>query len=173
MNSIAIGMLAATVAATNATQVFRVEMGADEIPRLVGADGVRRAVCIVDPDEYALMTGQVAAVWKSLHSTDDGRRKIHGKRVGQSIDEKAGVKSTVYADGYTFQEPLVRNTREVRRAFSSVPPSKRTPVAAGVPMANISERQKEMRRRREERRNAKPKTVTIEHDAATGKDVVK
>ena len=171
-------------ATTPTTSVFRLELeGEAETPYLVGADGVRRRVCILDPDEYAMLTGQVASVWQALHKTDDGRRKIHGKRVNQVINEKAGVKTTVYADGYSFDEPLVRNTREVKERFASVPPSKRSPVASGVPLSdgtrkalgikNVSERHRKFREELERRRNAAPKTVTIEHDANTGKDTLK
>lgn len=215
MNSVIIGLLAATVTATapdgvntitaeldgdgNVAAVssttlhaspkvtaFRLELeaeGESETPYLVGADGVRRRVCILAPDEYALLTNQVVSVWKALHATDDGRRKIHGKRVREVINTNALVKTTVYADGYSFDEPLVRNTRSVKERFASVPPSKRSPVARGVPLSdasrkaigikNVSERHRKMIEEREKRRNAKPKTVTIEHDATTGKDTVK
>lgn len=201
MNSVIIGLLAATVTATapdgantltvetdgngNAAGVsstalyvppkvsaFRLELesgDAGETPYLVGADGERRRVCILDPDEYAMLTGQVASVWKTFHATEDGRRKIHGKRVRQTINTNALVKTTVYADGYTFDEPLVRSTREVKRKFAEVPPSKRSPLQ----LKNVSERYRKMIEEREKRRNAKPKTVTIEHDATTGKDVIK
>ncbi len=216
MNSVIIGLLAATVTATShdgvntitaeldgdgnvaavssttlhaspKVTVFRLELeaeGESETPYLVGEDGVRRRVCIIAPDEYALLTNQVVSVWKALHKTDDGRRKIHGKRVREVINTNALVKTTVYADGYTFDEQLVRNTREVRRKFAeSTPPSKRSPVASGVPYSdgtrkalgikNVSERHRKMIEEREKHRNAKPKTVTIEHDATTGKDTVK
>ena len=215
MNSVIMGILAATVistapdgvntitaeldggdnvAAVSSTTLhvspkvsaFRLELeaeGESETPYLVGADGVRRRVCILAPDEYALLTNQVVSVWKALHATDAGRRKIHGKRVNQIVNEKAGVKTSVYADGYSYDEPLVRNTREVKERFASVPPSKRSPVASGVPLSdgtskalgikNVSERHRKMIEEREKRRNAKPKTVTIEHDATTGKDTVK
>lgn len=215
MNSVIIGLLAATVTATapdgantitaevdgdgNAVGVsstalyvapkvsaFRLELesgDAGETPYLVGADGERRRVCILDPDEYAMLTGQVASVWNALHATDDGRRKIHGKRVKQTVNTNALVKTTVYADGYTFDEPLVRSTREVKRKFAEAPPSKRSPVAQGVPLSvtsrkalgvrNVSEHHRKMIEERERRKNAKPKTVTIEHDATTGKDVIK
>ena len=198
MNSVIMGILAATVistapdgvntitaeldggdnvAAVSSTTLhvspkvsaFRLELeaeGESETPYLVGADGVRRRVCILDPDEYAMLTGQVASVWQALHKTDDGRRKIHGKRVNQVINEKAGVKTSVYADGYSFDEPLVRNTREVKRAFAAAPARRAQSTA-------LSERHRKFREELERRKNAKPKTVTIEHDANTGKDTVK
>ncbi len=169
--------------ATPTTSVFRLELeGEAETPYLVGADGVRRRVCILDPDEYAMLTGQVASVWHALHKTDDGRRKIHGNRVNQIINTNALVKTSVYADGYTFDEPLVRNTRSVKERFASVPPSKRSPVASGVPISRsirlnkspaLSERHRKFREELERRKNAKPKTVTLEHDANTGKDTLK
>ena len=198
MNSVIMGILAATVistapdgvntitaeldggdnvAAVSSTTLhvspkvsaFRLELeaeGESETPYLVGADGVRRRVCILDPDEYAMLTGQVASVWQALHKTDDGRRKIHGKRVNQVINEKAGVKTSVYADGYSFDEPLVRNTREVKRAFAAAPARRAQSTA-------LSERHRKFREELERRKNAKPKTVTIEHDANTGKDTLK
>ena len=154
-------------ATTPTTSVFRLELeGEAETPYLVGADGVRRRVCILDPDEYAMLTGQVASVWQALHKTDDGRRKIHGKRVNQVINEKAGVKTSVYADGYSFDEPLVRNTRETKRAFAAAPARRAQSTA-------LSERHRKFREELERRRNAAPKTVTIEHDANTGKDALK
>ena len=166
-SSIAAPAPSGATTATPTTSVFRLELeGEAETPYLVGADGVRRRVCILDPDEYAMLTGQVASVWQALHKTDDGRRKIHGKRVNQVINEKAGVKTTVYADGYSFDEPLVRNTREVKRAFAAAPARRAQSTA-------LSERHRKFREELERRKNAKPKTVTIEHDANTGKDTLK
>lgn len=96
-----------------ATTVFRLEL-TDEVPFIVGADGERREVVIVSPDAYAALTGRLDIVWKSMNSTEDGRIKIHGKRVDQTVDEKESVKHTVYQDGFVFTEKMIRkSTRPV------------------------------------------------------------
>ena len=93
----------AALTATAATEVFRLERDTDTgALAVVGVDNVRRAVQLIDPDEYAVMTGQVAAVWCALNSTDDGRRKLHGKREKTIVDTNAAEVVTVYADGYRW-----------------------------------------------------------------------
>lgn len=156
MSSIILALLAATT-------VYRLEL-TDNKPYIVGADGVKREVAIVDPDQYSLMTGQVAQVWKSLHKDEDGRMKMHGKRVSQEIDAANGVKTTVYEDGYRNVERFETKTKKTMEEFSGQKAESRP---------NMSERQRRMRELLSARKSGKVKEVTLEHDAATGKDVVK
>ena len=87
----------AALTATAATEVFRLERDTDTgALAVVGVDNVRRAVQLIDPDEYAMMTGQVAAVWGALNSTDDGRRKLHGKRIRIRKCDGRKYRSTLY-----------------------------------------------------------------------------
>jgi len=148
----------------SATTVYRLEL-TDEKPYIVGEDGVRREVCLVDPEQYAMMTGKVDAVWRSMNETSEGRKSLHGRLTLQEIDKAAKTKTEVYADGYrhTFALESIRTTHRAV-ATNNVP--KRID-------RSISERQRLYREKMKEWRNAKPKTVTIEHDAVTGKDVVK
>lgn len=156
MSSIILALLAATT-------VYRLEL-TDERPYVVGEDGVKREVCLVDPSEYALMTGQVAQVWKSLHKDEAGRTKMHGERVGQEIDVTNGVKVTVYEDGYRNVERFETKTKKTMDDFAGRKAESRP---------NMSERQRRMRELLSARKSGKVKEVTLEHDAATGKDVVK
>lgn len=164
-------MISLLCAVLAATQVYRLEL-TDEVPYIVGQDGVKRQVCLVDPDQYAVMTGQVAQVWKSLNSTDDGRRKLHGKRSQQIVSDD-GEKVTVYEDGYRHVEKAGRKTQAVMDSFSG---RNKSPVKAAVRKLKnhrISDRHQKMLDELEERRKAAPKEITVEHDALTGKDTVK
>lgn len=146
-----------------ATTVYRLEL-TDEKPYIVGEDGNRREVCLVDPAQYALMTGKVDAVWRTMNETSEGRKSLHGRLTRQEIDKDAKTKTEVYADGYrhTFALETIRTTRQ-SIATNHVPKVDRS----------MSERQRLYRERLKDARNRKPKTVTLEHDAATGKEVVK
>lgn len=149
-----------------ATTVFRLEL-TDEVPFIVGADGERREVVIVPPDAYAALTGRLDIVWKSMNSTEDGRIKIHGKRVDQTVDEKESVKHTVYQDGFVFTEKMIRkSTRPV------IVDGKKPRRKLKKPN-RVSQLHWEMMKKRIEQKQKPVKEVTVEHDATTGKDIVK
>lgn len=149
-----------------ATTVFRLEL-TDEVPFIVGADGERREVVIVPPDAYAALTGRLDIVWKSMNSTENGRIKIHGKCVDQTVDEKESVKHTVYQDGFVFTEKMIRkSTRPV--IVDGKKPSRKLKKPN-----RVSQRHWEMMKKRIEQKQKPVKEVTVEHDATTGKDIVK
>lgn len=162
-------VFAAVGAAGAGTTVYRLEL-TDEKPYIVGQDGVRREVALVDPSEYAMMTGQVSAVWKSLNATRDGRVKLHGKCTGTVIDAEAKEKRETYADGYIWREPMVLKTRKVVSEIKGGDPTK--PKRPKERPRHLSKMQWEMRQKLEAARSGKVKEVTVEHDAATGKDKV-
>lgn len=138
MNMILCAILAATT-------VYRLEL-TDEKPFIVGGDGVRREVVIIEPEYYATLTGRVEQLWKKVNATESDRVGLHGARTGQFVTN--GVKRTVYKDGYRYDEKML-NTK------------------------SISPRQAEMRKRFNGWKDSKPKEVTIAHDATTGKDTVR
>lgn len=159
--------LAASIALAN-TEVFRLERDTETgALALVGVDNVRRAVQIVAPDEYAMLTGNVAKVWAALNSTDDGRVKLHGKRVLTEILTNEATKVTHYADGYRFAEKMPKRTPP--RPPAAKP---RRPKAWPNPTrpANVSPRAWEMRKRLAERKAGKVREVNVVHDATTGTD---
>lgn len=161
MNTILCIMLAATT-------VLRLELE-NETPYIVGVDGVRRQVCIVDPAEYAMMTGRVDQVWRTMNATKSGRIGLHGPSVTQEVDETNCLKTTVYKDGYRFAERFQKRN----------PPPKHPPkhppkinIPAEPPRVSGTAKYREMVLERFRAKTAAPKTVTVEHDATTGKDEV-
>jgi len=157
MNSIVLAILAAT-------SVYRLEL-TDEKPFIVGEDGVKREVVILDPEEHAALTGKLSQVWSAMNSTEDGRRKLHGKIERTDIDEEAKKKTDVYTDGYCHVTPFeVRKPVEMKK-FAAPPKKTRD--------SRISERHRKMREELAARKAGNVKEVTVEHDAATGKDIVK
>lgn len=160
MNSIICALLAAT-------SVYRLEL-VDEKSFIVGQDGIRREVCLVDPAEYAIMTGRVDHVWRSLNSTPDGRRALHGKIVKTDVDTNAMQSVETYADGFRHHEKMVVKVATVPS------PSRRARMGAVQSKpSSVSDRQWQMRQRLIKSRGKKPKEVTIVHDAVTGKDAVR
>ena len=153
--------------------VYRLELHSDtngnEAAYVVGVDGVERPVVLVEPMEYKMLTERLDAVWQSFHATAEGRRKLHGKIERTEIDEKAKQKVEVHADGYRHTETLPKRER---------PKATKTKLArlqAKIEMQKpkgMSEKQWEMRKAFEKHRMGVPKTVTVEHDAATGKDTI-
>jgi len=147
--------------------VYRLELHADnsgaETAWLVGQDGVKRPVVLVEPDEYSALMTRLDAMWTYFNSTRDGRVKLHGKIVTTSIDSEAKEKVETHVDGYTHREKM---TPKVDRP--SVVVSRRPPMKP----SGISDRQFEMRKRLEERKKHPVNILNVEHDAATGKDRV-
>lgn len=138
-----------------------------EVAYLVGSDNVERPVVLLDPDEYRLLTERLDAVWQSFHSTADGRRKLHGKLERTEIDEKARQKVEIYADGFRHTETLhaKRKPTEVKITRLQAKIEEQKPKW-------MSDKQWEMRQALRKFRHGIPKQVTVEHDAATGKDTV-
>ena len=163
--------------------VYRLELHSDangnEAAFVVGGDGVERPVVLVEPMEYKLLTERLDAVWQSFHATADGRRKLHGKLERTEIDEKARQKVEVYADGYRHTETL-----PVRREYTKDGKTRLQLKMAEQRKARLlenmeerrpegmSDKQWEMRKAFLKHRLGVPKQVTVEHDAATGKDTV-
>ena len=151
--------------------VYRLELHSDangnEAAFVVGGDGVERPVVLVEPMEYKLLTERLDAVWQSFHATAEGRRKLHGKIERTEIDEKAMQKVEVHADGYRHTEAMPKRERpaaaKLTRPAAKVEPTK---------PRGMSDKQWEMRKAFEKHRMGVPKTVTVEHDAATGKDTI-
>ena len=151
--------------------VYRLELHSDangnEAAFVVGGDGVERPVVLVHPMEYKLLTERLDAVWQSFHATAEGRRKLHGKIERTEIDEKAMQKVEVHADGYRHTEAMPKRERQaaakITRIAAKVEPTK---------PRGMSDKQWEMRKAFARHRMGVPKTVTVEHDAATGKDTV-
>lgn len=151
--------------------VYRLELHSDangnEAAFVVGGDGVERPVVLVEPMEYKLLTERLDAVWQSFHATAEGRRKLHGKIERTEIDEKAMQKVEVHADGYRHTEAMPKREKpaaaKLTRPAAKVEPTK---------PRGMSDKQWEMRKAFAKHRMGVPKTVTVEHDAATGKDTV-
>ena len=114
-------------------------------------------------DEYKQLAERVDAVWRIQNATPAGRRRLHGAVTNTVINAEKKRKEEYHTDGYVHCEPM-----QIRR---SVPP----PVVKrkAAERRNVSKLHAEMRRKLEDRMKGKPKTVTVEHDAATGKDIVK
>ena len=151
--------------------VYRLELHSDasgnEAAFVVGGDGVERPVVLVEPMEYKLLTERLDAVWQSFHATAEGRRKLHGKIERTEIDEKAMQKVEVHADGYRHTEAMPKRERQAAAKLTR-PAAKVEPTKP----RGMSDKQWEMRKAFEKHRMGVPKTVTVEHDAATGKDTV-
>ena len=151
--------------------VYRLELHSDangnEAAFVVGGDGVSRPVVLVHPMEYKMLTERLDAVWQSFHATAEGRRKLHGKIERTEIDEKAMQKVEVHADGYRHTEAMPKREKpaaaKLTRPAAKVEPTK---------PRGMSDKQWEMRKAFAKHRMGVPKTVTVEHDAATGKDTI-
>ena len=96
------------VTARERVTVYRLELHRDasgnEAAFVVGGDGEKRPVVLVEPTEYKMLTERLDAVWQSFHSTADGRRKLHGKLERTEIDEEARQKVEIYADGFRHMD---------------------------------------------------------------------
>lgn len=151
-------------------QVYRLELhtsDAGEQTYIVGGDGVKRPVVLVDPSEYKLLTERLESVWQSFHATADGRRKLHGRLERTEINEKARQKVEIYADGFRYTEtlPVKRKPTEAKITRLQAKIEEQKPKG-------MSDRQWKVRQAFKKHRLGVPKQVTVEHNAVTGKDTV-
>lgn len=154
----------------NPVQVYRLELHTSDTGEqayIVGSDGVRRPVVLVSPDEYDLLTTRLDLMWEYFNSSRDGRVKLHGRIMNTTIDEVAKEKVETHKDGYQHREKMPAKVDRPKLVLKQKPD-----MATPPKPTNISERQYEMRKRLAERRKSPVKTLTVEHDAATGKDTV-
>lgn len=151
------------------TVVYRLERDTEtENLAIVGVDGVKRPVCIMSPEQYELMTSRFERVWNVMNAKEESRILLHGKRDRQVVE--GNTKSTIYADGFVYHEKMIPKTLVPRATV--VTNRTRSGIIRTKPNG-ISERQWKMRERLRKIKESEPKTVTVEHDAVTGKDVVK
>lgn len=151
--------------------VYRLELHRDadgnEETFVVGGDGYKRPIVLVEPTEYKMLVERLDNVWQSFHSTRDGRRKLHGKLERTEIDDNARQKVEVYADGYKHTE-----TMQVKRNFQDASKTRLQSKIGKQKPKWMSDKRWEMLQAFEKRRTGTPKTVTVEHDAATGNDTL-
>jgi len=158
-----INLICAILAVTN---VYRLELDTDtERLNLVGDDYQRRECVILSVEQYAMLTGRLDQVWQSFNKTEDGRLKLHGKRDKTYLSDDMKEKVIVYSDGFVHREKaIVKSTNTISRVNMKRPSFDR---------ARFSERHANMKEAIERRKRGEIKTVTLEHDAVTGKDIVK
>ena len=164
MKSIVFAAISAAVFAAHATEVFRLEL-TDGQPFIVGVDNVRRPVVLVDPEDWAAVTNNVFREIARLNATENGRIRLHGNRKQQIVNDKDHEKVSVYEDGFVFVEKMTASRPFVEKRKSKADESAKRSL--------YSKKYVEMLEARAERAKGKAKTVTVEHDAATGKDIVK
>ena len=168
MNILAIALIATTT-------VFRLEL-TDEKPYIVGADGLKREVVIMEPEQYSLLTGQVQKIWTSMNATSNDRHKLHGKCV-TTVTTNGNQKVTVerYDDGFVYTDRMtVRNREDIDKFRQTNRAAKSGRVMPKPKKPNsMSSRHWEMRQKLDKALRGEPKEVTVEHDATTGKDIVK
>lgn len=169
--------LAAGLCAFGEQEVFRLvrdtETGATAI---VGVDNVMRQCHLLTPDEFCYVTNMVFKWYANMNSTREGRAALHGKKEGgvtvTTNDVGVIVKRQAYEDGYVHEETAKVKPRPKDRADVKVPGLDAPRQVRIRHPAGISQRQKEMREARERIRQKKPKEITVNHDANTGKDTV-
>ena len=151
-------------------KVYRIEVhnnGDFETAWLIGGDGEKRPVVLVTPDEFDLLTERLDKVWKKMHEDKTGRKILHGAITNTELDHGKMEIREHYKDGYIHTEPMIKK----RNAVVDNKPS--LVNGRGYPLPNpksMSERQFEMRKKLAERRKRPIRKVSVEHDAATGKD---
>ena len=166
--------LASVLCAFGEQEVFRLvrdtETGATAI---VGVDNVMRQCHLLTPDEFCYVTNMVFKWYAHMNSTREGRAALHGKKEGgvtvTTNEVGAITKRQAYEDGYVHEETAKVSKPRPKVVIDGIPKPMVIPVRHP---AGISQRQKDMREARERIRQKKPKEITVNHDANTGKDTV-
>ena len=137
---------------------------------VVGPDNIMSQCHIMSTLEYCYITNMVFKWYVYMNSSNEGRKALHGDKVGSAEvttnDVGLIVKRQRYEDGYVYDEKA-----EVRKpkVISNLVVPRRSVI---LHPSGISRKQKDMREARERILQKKPKEVIINHDANTGKDTV-
>ena len=175
----AISIAALCLCANAEQEVFRlVRDTTTGATAVVGVDGVLRQCHILSDDEYHYVTNMVGKWYEYMNMTKDGRSYLHGAKEGKTVvtTNEAGVitKLQRYSDGYVHSETAVVKERPTTRPrlHIGLEEPREVPKRTIRHPAGISAKQREMREARERVRQKKPKEITVNHDANTGKDTV-
>lgn len=180
MKNMVLAFVAAVCTCAHAElEVYRLVRDSDSgNTAVVGADGVSRVCHILQDDEYAYVTNMVFKWYAYMNSSERGRKELHGEKSGSAevCTNEVGwlVKRQRYEDGYVHDEKLVKFDSS-KMSYSRRPPDIRRPPARAAKTrhpAGISKMQIDMREARERVKNKKPREITVNHDANTGKDTV-
>lgn len=160
------------------TEVFRLLRDKDSgATFVVGVDGVARPCQLLTLEQFYAVTNMVEKWYAQMNSTKEGRKSLHGDKVGKpevtTNDVGIIVKRQMYEDGYVHEETgriMPKARMATAKVLPDAPPAPRAIVVKKP--SNISQRHFEMRQAKERVKNGIPKTVTIRHDATTGKDEV-
>lgn len=170
--------LAAGLCAFGEQEVFRLVRDTETgTTAIVGVDNVARQCHILTPDEFCYVTNMVFKWYAYMNSTREGRAALHGKKEGNATvttnDVGIIVKRQAYEDGYVHEETAKVSRPRPKGVIGAR--IKGLDAARQVRIhhpAGISQKQMEMREARERIRQKKPKEITVNHDANTGKDTV-
>lgn len=151
-------VLASLLASLANADEYSIEPVADGTRAIIkGEDGVERAVIVISPEHYDLLTNRMETTWRMLNATHESRCRLHGKPTKSvEIDEARLVKRTVYADGYIYEEPFQK--KEPRK----LPPTLLNVEVAPRRPASMSARQWNALKARERAEKAKAREVTVE-----------
>lgn len=176
-------LVAAGMSANAETEVFRLlrdtETGATAV---VGVDNVQRTAHLMSEQEWHFVTNMVFKWCCYMNSSKEGRKALHGDKVGGVVvtTNDVGIICTrqEYADGYVHEETGKVSQRARRMAarqglteeLKNAEPRK---IPTPKKPRGMSNRQHQMRMKRERALKKIPVEVTIEHNANTGKDTVR
>lgn len=171
--------LAAGLCSFGEQEVFRLVRDTETgMTAIIGVDNVARQCHILTPSEFGYVTNMVFKWYAHMNSTREGRAALHGKKEGgvtvTTNDVGTIIKRQAYEDGYVHEETAMvakksrpKNRIDARIGGLDAPRQVKIRHPAG-----ISQRQREMREARERIRQKKPREITVNHDANTGKDTV-
>lgn len=165
------------------TEVFRLLRDTEtDATAVVGVDNVPRTAHLMSEQEWHFVTNMVFKWCAYMNSSKEGRKALHGEKVGGVVvtTNDVGIicKRQEYADGYVHEETgeVAPSSRRVsaRQGFpKELKDAKPRKIPAPKKPQGISERQYQMRMKRERALKKIPVEVTIEHNANTGKDTVR
>ena len=166
--------LASGLCAFGEQEVFRLVRDTETgTTAVIGVDNVARQCHLLTPDEFCYVTNMVFKWYANMNSTREGRAALHGKKEGgvTVTTNEVGVitKRQAYEDGYVHEETAKVSKPRQKDVIEVIPRPRAIPLRHP---AGISQRQREMREARERIRQKKPKEITVNHDANTGKDTV-
>ena len=166
--------LASWLCAFGEQEVFRLVRDTETgTTAVIGVDNVARQCHLLTPDEFCYVTNMVFKWYAHMNSTREGRAALHGKKEGgvtvTTNDVGAIIKRQAYEDGYVHEETAKVSKPRPKDVIDGIQKPRVVPVRHP---AGISKRQREMREARERIRQKKPKEITVNHDANTGKDTV-
>ena len=107
--------------------------------------------------DYVILTNKIYSMWSYANSTEQGRSRLHGKRISRTVDAESKVIVYEYADGYKYIDQM--KPHEVRQFVPQTNTTTTTVIKRTKPNGMSDEQWEFVRKRSDTISAQKPRSV--------------